>query len=294
VIDRTRARACVISIAALAILAGCMHAGREPHVTRTPRAPRSDSATVGLWRFDELAGHVAVDSGPARLDAATGADTRTDFGRYGNARAFAQSIESFALVPYVPALETGRSISIEAWVKPSAFGRFEDTPIAARWTEQANVKSWMFSIVGGSLTLPGNVRRSPGYHAALTQGTTAGRLMFAFQPDDASAPQAFFSSKPVELDRWTHVAVTYDGEIVRFYIDALLDSQHAYAGTIRATPAPLMIANYFDPRWLSDFGGDLRVSTAVDREPYYAYEGLIDELRISNVARVNFWSPPRE
>ena len=29
----------------------------------------------------------------------------------------------------------------------------------------------------------------------------------------------FFSVKPIELERWTHVAVTFDGETVRFYID---------------------------------------------------------------------------
>ena len=82
---------------------------------------------------------------------------------------------------------------------------------------------------------------------------------------------------------------TYDGEVVRFFIDDRLDSQHAYGGEIRPSEAALLIGNYFDPRWLTDFGGELRVNTAVDREPYYAYQGLIDELRISNVARTEFW-----
>jgi hypothetical protein len=50
----------------------------------------------------------------------------------------------------------------------------------------------------------------------------------------------------------------------------------------------LLIGNYLDPHWLTDFGDQLRVGGAADRNPYYAFEGMIDELRISNVARDAF------
>jgi hypothetical protein len=289
----TRAlRRSAVAIAGMALAAGCMHAGGQPPPTGTPAAPQPDSATIGLWRFDEPAGRVAADSGPAHLDAAVGTDTRVEFGRYGSARKFVQSIESFAGTSYAPVLEAPHAISVEAWVSPSAFGRFEDTPIACRWTERANERSWMFSIIGRNFDIPGLVPRSPHLHTALTQDATAGRLMFAFQPAGAAAPQSFFSTKAIVLGRWTHVAATFDGQVVRFFIDDRLDSQHAYAGEIRASEAPLMIGNYFDPRWLTDFGGELRVSNTVDREPYYAYEGVLDELRISGQARSDFWSAP--
>jgi hypothetical protein len=93
----------------------------------------------------------------------------------------------------------------------------------------------------------------------------------------------------VELNQWTHVAASYDGRVVNFYLDDRLDSQYAFEGEIRASHAPLLIGNYFDTRWLTDFGGELRVGSGVDREPYYALEGLLDEVRISSSARTACW-----
>ena len=163
-----------VSFAAVLAAAGCMHAGTGPMPGRTPIRPRADSVTAGLWRFDEPAGRVAADSGPAHLDLALGGDTRVDFGRYGNARRFVRSIESFGETPAAPVLEQPQTLSIEAWVSPSDFGRFEDTPIACRWTERANEKSWIFSIVGINVLLPNVVPRSPRFHTALT-GNEIGR-----------------------------------------------------------------------------------------------------------------------
>ena len=57
---------------------------------------------------------------------------------------------------------------------------------------------------------------------------------------------------------------------------------------IRPSEAPMLVGNLFDPRSLTQFGGQLRVGFEVDRNPYYAFEGLIDELRLSNVARTEF------
>ena len=76
--------------------------------------------------------------------------------------------------------------------------------------------------------------------------------------------------------------------MVRFFIDGRLDSQYALSARIRSSPAPLLLGNSFDPRWLTRFGGRLRVRDGVDQTPYYAYEGAIDELRISRVAREGF------
>jgi hypothetical protein len=83
------------------------------------------------------------------------------------------------------------------------------------------------------------------------------------------------------------VAVTFDGDVVKFWINGLLDSQYASRGRIRASDAPLLIGNYFDTRLLSDFSGNLQLD-AGDPNPYYAFEGDLDELRISSAARVSF------
>jgi hypothetical protein len=87
-----------------------------------------------------------------------------------------------------------------------------------------------------------------------------------------------------------HVAASLDGEVVRLFIDGRLDNQIAVANGIQRSPAPLVIGNALDPRRLTDFGGDLRQDPANAMLPFYALNGLIDELRISNVARTSFES----
>jgi len=285
--------------ASLALLgAGCAHApnaGGAAHEAAAsakarvvPEAPGADSITIALWHLDETGGARAADSGPFRLDAVSGIDTRPDFGRFRGARAFGQSLDSFVYAPYNPEFDSGGSFTIEAWIQPTAFGDYEDTPIAGRWTPLANQQSWLLSLVGRRLTPPGVAVASPGDHDGLVRQGRYGALMFAFVPADAGLPRAFFSNRLIELNRWTHVAATSDGAVVRLYIDGLLDAQFATTGRIRSTEAPLILGNYFDPRRLTDFGGDLRNDATLDPHPYYAYQGLIDEVRLSSGARSRF------
>jgi hypothetical protein len=242
-----------------------------------------DSVTVALWPLNEQAGNRVLDLGPSHLDGVAGPDARPDYGRFSGSRRFISSINSFVFVGASPAFDTG-TLTIEAWVRAIDFGSYEDTPIAARWVETSNDLSWMFSIVG---------RRNPhgdlpGPHAPLMQRGAYGALAFVYQPQDAGQPLSFFSTRPLEQNRWTHVAASFDGAVVRIWIDGQLDAQFATVGRIRASQAPLIIGNAFDPRELTTFGGDLRMGTTADQTPWYAFQGQIDEVRLSSVARPGF------
>lgn len=276
----------LLLLAAAACL-GCAHAG-APRPQGGISAPAADSVTVALWHFDEAGGTRASDAGPFRIDATAGVGTTTDFGRYGSARRFAREINSFVYAPFNPVLESARGLTVEAWVYVNAYGQYEDTPLVGRWTQEANQQSWLFGIVGRNLLPPVAQLPSPGFHANLIVRGTVGQLLFAYQPREANAPQAFASARAVELGRWTHVAVTFDGEVVKFYIDGHLDSQYATQGNIRPSDAAVLMGNYFDPRRLTRFGGDLQVDPVGDNNPYYAFEGYLDEVRISSVARGDF------
>jgi hypothetical protein len=276
---------------AWAACASCAHVpgggSAASGLTRSIWAIEPDSVTTGLWRMDESVGLVVSDAGPYHLEGTAGVDTRTGYGRVGRARAFTSSVNSFVIVPYNPVLGAGDSFSVEAWINPSAFGDYEDTPIALSWTPEGLQSSWLFSIVGRN----GIARADPGpgdHIALLRLGGSTGKVMFAFQPEQAGTTRAYFSTRPVELDRWTHVAATYDGQVVRIYLNGQLDAQYASPGKVRASEAPLMIGNSFDPRWLSTFSGDLKVGPSADQTPYYAFRGMIDEVRISNRARPDF------
>lgn len=284
--------------AALAILlSGCAAGG---HATRPAAhaarqgttAPPVDSATVLLWDFDETGGTIVPDSGRGGIEGTAGVDTHTEFGRIRGARVFTRSIESFVWADARASLECPAAITVEAWIRLDDVGLFEDTPIAGRWSPVGNEQSWLFSVGGRGLQGSTGIPSGPGDHVSLVpisrQGGLAGRLMFAFQPRDAGAPRSYFSAQALELKRWTHVAVTYDGHVVRFYIDAILDSQFASSGEIRPSNASLLVGNAFDSRWLTNQNGELRVRDNVDRYPYYALVGALDELRISDVARSGF------
>jgi hypothetical protein len=269
--------------------ASCGHPGAVPRLGQpgvTAIAP--DSVTLALWRFDEAGGTRAADAGPFRLEATAGTGTTTDFGRIGSARRFTRSIESFVFAPFNPVLESRGGLSVDAWIYVNAYGQYEDTPIAGRWSQEANQQGWLFGVLGRNLLPPIAQLPSPGFHSSLLLRGSVGQLLFAYQPDDANAPRGFTSSRLIELQRWTHVAATFDGEVVKFYINGELDSQFATQGRIRSTEAPVLVGNYFDTRRLSRFGGDLRVDVVGDNNPYYAFEGFIDELRLSSTARTTF------
>jgi len=272
----------------LLALAACARSPRAPDVTSGRPGTPVDSATVALWRLDETGGTRAADAGPSRLDAVAGLDTRTIFGRFRGARLFTSSVNSFLYVPYSPLLELPSALTIEAWVAPNSYSDFEDATIAARWSPATTDRSWIFAIVGIRRSPIVTGLTSPGWHEDFVQGARLGRLLFVFQPEEAGAARAFVSLSAVELQRWTHVAVTFDGEVVRFWMDGQPEGTFATPGRVRASEAPLLVGNFFDTRFLTDFGGDLRQGPASDSTPWYALDGGLDELRISNVARTEF------
>ncbi|MEK7330970.1 MAG: hypothetical protein AAB113_09220 [Candidatus Eisenbacteria bacterium] len=140
---------------ALAIPLGlsCMRAGGRPPDPRQS-APVVDSVTVAMWRYDEAAGVRCGDAGPFRLDATAGPGTRVSYGRFGSAREFTRVIDSFVYAPDNPVFDPRAGLTVEAWVLAHAFGQYEDTPIAARWTQEGSQQSWLFGIVGGKARLP--------------------------------------------------------------------------------------------------------------------------------------------
>mgnify|MGYP001074012261 CR=1 FL=1 len=277
-----RARRVAAAAAVLLALAGCARrAGTPAALTASPGTP-VDSATVALWRMDETGGTRAADSGPRRLDAVAGEDTRTTFGRFRGARVFAASANSFLVVPSSPALDLGPAFTIECWLAPNAFSMYEDMTIAARWVPSTDDRSWVFAVVGAGAA------PSPGWHDAFVRSGRMGHLVFGFQPEEAGLPLAYHSLTALEPGRWTHVAVTCDGRVLRFWLNGEPDGTFATPGRVRPSRAPLLVGNFFDPRFLTDFGGELRQDPSSAQASPYAFDGGMDELRISDVARTRF------
>jgi len=263
-------------------LPACAHLPRGS--THGPLA--ADSITVGLWHMDEPTGSDVMDSGPIRLHGSAGIDTRAQFGRFGQGRHFSSSVNSFVLVPANPLLYGTSGLTVEAWIYLDGYGTYLDTPIAACWSSSANSQSWMLTVTGTHENFPPAV--ASGDLSALMGQAEVGKLAFVYQPSAAGAPQAYFSARTVPLSRWAHVAATFDGQVVRLWVNGTLDAQFASAAKIAESNAALMFGNELDPNELTRFGGYLRTDANVDGTPYSAFQGVIDEVRISSAARKSF------
>ncbi|HXS83946.1 MAG TPA: LamG domain-containing protein [Methylomirabilota bacterium] len=281
--------------AALLALGGCAHHEAKSTNGFAPEPPRlppeqttADSATVGLWHFDERSGPRVQDSGPFRMNGVAGPDARVEFGRFKSARSFTATVQSFVVVPYNPVMESPRAFTVEAWIFINAISSYELSPIAMRWSPIPTEQSWVLGIVGRDLVA--TQTPSPGWFSEVVGPFITGRLVFAFRPETANSLQRFSSSTTLPTDRWVHVAASVDGEVVRIFIDGRLDVQVAVANGIKRSEAPLVIGNALDPRRLTDLSGELKQDLANAPLPWYALNGLVDELRLSNTARKEFES----
>lgn len=284
----------LLACAALLALSACAKHGKAAHEFAPepprlpPEPPVADSVTVGLWHFDERSGPRVQDAGPFRLTGVAGPDCRIEFGRFKSARSFTATVQSFVVVPYNPVMESPRGFTVEAWIYLNDISSYELSAIAMRWSPIPSEQSWLLGVVGRRLAA--STTPSPGSFDEAVAPFITGHLVFAFRPEMANSLQRFSSSASLPLNKWVHVAASVDGEIVRIYIDGRLDVQVAVANGIKRSEAPLVLGNALDPRRLTDLSGELKQDLANSPLPWYALNGLIDELRISNVARKTFES----
>lgn len=264
---------------------------KKPKPPKRPAvAPVADSVTVALWRLDETLGLHVADAGPFRLNGVAGPDTRPDFGRWKNGRVFQNTLQSFVVVPSNPVLDLTNRFTIEAWVYVNAVAKYELQTIAARWAPLSSEQSWLFGVAGLDRRYPSVPKDSPGWFRDFVNPEEPMHLVFAFRSNTAPGAQAFVSTSELPLQRWVHVAATLDGEVVTLWVDGRLDAQVAAPYAMRAVDAPLTIGSTLDSHRLTDFGGDLRVDAVASPELFYQFDGLIDEVRLSNAPRTTFES----
>ncbi len=129
----------------------------------------------------------------------------------------------------------------------AAARRLSAPAVARRWTTPASAV-----MLGGLLVLAGVLAHDGGALVPAGGGTLDGTIAQTFASD------------PVRVDRWSNVALTYDGSTERLYVNGGLVSSHAAHGRIQTPENPLWI------------GGN---------RPYGEhFDGLIDEVRVYNRA----------
>ena len=192
-------------------------------------APTNPGGLVLALSFDEASGTVAADaSGKGNNGTLSGA-TRTA-GKFGGALSF-NGTSDWVTVADAASLDLTSGMTLEAWVKPSA---------ATDW------------------------------RTAVLKETTGGLAYALYANTDASAPGAFINlggldqsavgAAPLSTTDWTHVAATYDGAMLRLYVNGAFTNAVALSGAIVQSAGPLRIGG-------NSVWGEF-------------FAGLIDEVRV--------------
>ena len=198
-------------------------------------APAAFSATPGLvaaYGFEEGAGAVVGDASGAGNDGTIAHASWTSSGVYGDALILDGSGPGVT-VPDSSSLHLRRGMTLEAWVNP--------TVVDEQWRDIVYKGDDSYFL---EATSPGNAPAAGGTFRG--QGTNV------------------FATAPLATGTWTYLAVTYDGQALRLYVNGDEVSSVARTGRIAASGRPL------------ELGGDSIYGQG--------FQGLIDEVRVYNVA----------
>jgi hypothetical protein len=200
----------------------------------TPTGGTSTPDLVAAYGFNEGSGTKASDASGNGNHGTLANATWAAGGKFGKALAF-NGTSALVTVPSSASLRLTTAMTLEAWVKPS--------PGAAAWRDVIYKGNDDYFLEASSFNggLPGG-------------GGTLGGL-------DVVA----YGTGPLPANTWTHIAVTYDGTVVRFYQNGVEMGAGLRTGGIATSATPLQI------------GGDTLYGQY--------FQGLIDEVRVYKVAR---------
>ena len=191
------------------------------------------SGLVGAYGFEEGTGGSVTDvSGYNNTGTINGA-TWTTQGRYGQALNF-NGIDGLVVINSSASLNLSSAMTLEAWVYPTA------------------------SQSGWSSVL----HRQPDTYY-LHASSPAGAMMPAGGGIYSGVEFYCAAPSPIPLNAWTHLAATFDGSLIRFYVNGVQVSTQAASGTIQTGTNPLRV------------GGNTYNQF---------FQGRIDEVRIYNRA----------
>jgi hypothetical protein len=188
---------------------------------------------VAAWSFDEGTGTSVGDlSGEGHTATIEGAEWTTH-GRYGDALQF-NGTSSCVSIGDAADLRLGEEFTLESWVRPE--GELKHDPV-------------VFKEGSGHLNYALEVGRASMGEAEGTVGTTG-------SPHHSEAT----SSEALEPEVWNHLAVTFDGSILRLYVNGVLVDIEATEG--------------------ADPGREGALKIGCDGQYGEHFKGRIDEVRI--------------
>ncbi len=208
-----------------------------------------DPFTVALWHFNPIKGELVNDSS-THDNSGLANNTHWTRGRFGSGIQFDGS-KSYVEIESKESLTPKNAITIEMWV----------------FIEQKQLQSYP-ALISKDSVFDGSGK--PSYEIYLNN-----------QPDEDFPFQIVFRintsdgemALPTEVQwqnlsdqKWHYIAASYDGKLMKFYIDGKLIKFKNHKGTIVSTKQPLHLSRKYE-------------------ENKNIFNGRIDEVRISSVAR---------
>jgi hypothetical protein len=194
-----------------------------PAPTASP-APGS-SGLVASYDFDEASGATAADASGNGNDGTILGARRTRAGRHGGALVF-DGVNDHVRVPDSDSLHLTRTMTLAAWIRPSASGR--------RW------RSVIFK------------QRAKGMSYALYANDARGRVCGRIRTGRSVGTRGGAGPR---RNRWSHLAATYDGRVLRVYLNGRLASKRSVRGRIATGRGPLELGG--DAVWGEWFKGSM-------------------------------------
>jgi hypothetical protein len=205
--------------------------GGTSAVARSGRTITSNSSNpVASFGFEEAAGAVAVNETGASDGDISGA-VRDNSGRFGRAVAF-DGEDDVVTVPADAALALTTGMTLEAWVKPD---------------QTTNWRTVMLKESNGGLA-----------YALYANSLTDNPSVRAGVNGDSGVDAA----EALDPNEWSHLAATYDGNLLRLYVNGVQQASGAFPGELPSEPGPLTIG-------ANNLWGE-------------RFSGLIDEIRVYN------------
>lgn len=131
------------------------------------------------------------------------------------------------------------------------------------------ISTWIYTF-DYSVHYPIFVRKGDNYRTGLT-GINGGNVFFRLVLDDGQPSRSLSSTSKVDINSWTQIVGTYDGDKLRIYIDGELNNtSSSYPGNILPSTNSLIIGSY-------------------DTSGNYSLNGKIDDVKISKIARSEEW-----
>jgi Concanavalin A-like lectin/glucanases superfamily/Bacterial Ig domain len=189
---------------------------------------------VAAYGFNEGSGTVVGDSSGTGNNGAATSTSWNASGRFGGALQF-NGTSSLVTIPHTSSLGLTGGMTIEAWVRPTALLAWNTVVLKEHQ-------------VGLAYSLYAN-------------GDTANPSSYL---RIAGAEHSVHGTAPVALNTWTHLAATYDGATMRFFVNGTQVGAQPRTGNIEASTNALYIGG-------NQFWGE-------------HFTGLIDEVRVYNRA----------